>query len=101
MRTWERRYVYNRLLKKMSEVNEVVLYKKPRGVVVVERDWMYTVYHFRTYTRRVHHNGTVNTKRQTDCDIEEQSNNDNRNNGSKQISKEMITNHILDAVRTS
>ena len=86
----------------MSEVNEVELYNvyKPRGVDEGERLDVYC-YHFRTYTRRVHHNGTVNTKRQTDCDIEEQSNNDNRNNGSKQISKEMITNHILDAVRTS
>ena len=37
MRTWERRYACERLLKKMSEVIEVELYIKPRGVIVVER----------------------------------------------------------------
>ena len=47
----------------MSEVNEVDSYVKPRGVVIVERDWIYADVSLIQYdTRRVQHYGPVNNK---------------------------------------
>ena len=64
----------------MSEVNEVDSYVKPRGVVIVERDWIYAELSLIQYDiRRVQHYGPVNTKGTDTRDNEQRWNNGNDN----------------------